>query len=118
MGARDDDTYVDDAYDAEYDDTYEGPTEDGTDSYFPTTGFPYGWPPNLFGESTREEYDEGGYDPDAYREEEGSWLDEGIIGTLLLVGAVLFVIPEPATTTLGILLVVFGVIAWVADALT
>lgn len=42
-------------------------------------------------------------------------LDEGLIGLLLVVGVVLFLIPEPATSGLGILLVVAGVVLWILD---
>lgn len=118
MSSTDDDAYVDDAYDEEYDDTYEGVTEESdADSFFPAAGFPYGWPPGIFGSSTREEYDEDAYDADAYEEDEG-WWDEGLVGMLLVGGAILFFVPEPATTTIGIIMMVTGVAVWVADALT
>lgn len=56
-------------------------------------------------EETRDESDDG-------------WLDEGIIGTILVVGVVLFLIPEPSTSALGILLIVIGVLGWAVDAVS
>lgn len=49
-------------------------------------------------------------------EEETSWT--AIAGSLVLVGVVLFFIPEPITSSLGVLLVVAGVGLWVADVLS
>ena len=91
---------------------------------------PFGWPSmfNRGGEST-EEMDrvrnEGGYeDPydESYRgdevradEDEGTWLDEGLITLTLIAGVALFLFPEPATSGLGILLITVGVVAWLVD---
>jgi hypothetical protein len=49
-------------------------------------------------------------------EAETSWT--AIAGALVLVGVVLFFIPEPITSSLGVLLVVAGVGLWVADVLS
>jgi hypothetical protein len=59
---------------------------------------------------------EPGYDGTS--EDGGSWWDESLITLLLVVGVVLFVFPEPATSGLGILLITAGVIAWLIDLLT
>lgn len=50
-----------------------------------------------------------------YTDTDDSWWDESLIGLVLVVGAVLFVIPEPSTTALGILLLAIGVVAWFLD---
>lgn len=50
-------------------------------------------------------------------EEDGSWWDEGLVGLLLITGTILFFFPEPFTSTLGIILLGVGVLAWAADAL-
>lgn len=96
-------------------DATETDVEDDTRSYtwIPWTGGGgLGWPYRSRGEEevnrpeeTRDESDE-------------SWLDEGIIGTLLVVGVVLFLIPEPSTSALGILLIVIGVLGWAVDAVS
>lgn len=58
-------------------------------------------------------------DPDA--EESGdrgggaNFLDEELIPALVLVGVILFIVPEPFTSTLGIVLVGIGVGMWVYD---
>lgn len=67
-------------------------------------------------DETREEYEETYGETDG--ETDGSWLDEGIITLLVVVGIVLFLIPEPGTSTLGLLLIGIGVVAWVADMFT
>jgi len=51
-------------------------------------------------------------------DDEGGWWDEGLITLLLVVGVVLFVIPEPATSGLGILLISVGALAWLVDLAT
>lgn len=60
--------------------------------------------------------DETAYDD--YGENEGSWVDEGIISILVIAGFVLFIIPEPATTGLGILLMLAGAGLWIVDLMT
>lgn len=87
-------------YDDDYDDEYEGAYDDP--------------------------YDEDAYGDDPYRErhreemaedEDGTWLDEGLITLLLVAGVILFLFPEPITTSIGIILLAAGVILWVADAI-
>lgn len=48
-------------------------------------------------------------------DEGGTWLDEGLISLVIIAGVVLFLIPEPATSGLGVFLIVAGAIAWVID---
>lgn len=65
-----------------------------------------------------DEYDTE-YDDDTYDDEDdGSWWDVGLIGLLLIAGVALFLFPEPFTSTIGIVLIALGIVAWVADALT
>ncbi|MFB6131139.1 MAG: hypothetical protein ABEJ28_10000 [Salinigranum sp.] len=57
-------------------------------------------------------------DDDAYAEyndDDDSWWGDGIVALLVLSGVVLFLIPEPATSTLGIILVLVGIGAWIVD---
>ncbi|WP_327051151.1 hypothetical protein [Halomicrococcus gelatinilyticus] len=116
----------------ESDDPYhdsDGPydaNERASDSFFPYTG---SWGlgsalPSVYGTGetvTDEEAYDGSRRDDRYDEattdEEGTWLDEGIISLVLLAGVVLLFFPEPATSALGILLLGVGVVAWVIDAL-
>lgn len=83
---------------------------------FPYFAVPYGgvptWPGWGTSEASEPAPDEGvDYEDDA----EGTWLDEGIITLVLIAGVVLFVIPEPATSGLGIGLVAFGLFLWLLD---
>ena len=86
---------------------------------------PFGWP-SVFdrgdetygaeryeGERSRPAY--GGADTDRVDGDEGTWLDEGLITLLIVVGVVLFLFPEPGTSALGILLIGVGVVAWLVD---
>ena len=50
-----------------------------------------------------------------YDENDDSWWDEGLIGLLLIAGVVLFFIPEPTTSAIGIALVGVAVVAWIID---
>ncbi len=122
---------------AEYDTEDERPAYDRNDAAGYRSddrtlpGFlPTGWPTmfNRGGAST-EEMDrvrnEGGYeDPydQSYRgdeartdDDEGTWLDEGLITLTLVAGVALFLFPEPATSGLGILLIGVAVVAWLVD---
>lgn len=74
----------------------------------------------LYRDETYDEEFESPYDRDVYAdaEDEDSLWDEGLISLLLVAGVVLFLIPEPATSTIGIALVALGAVAWAADALT
>lgn len=46
-----------------------------------------------------------------------TWLGEGVATLLLAVGLALFLFPEPASSTLGILLMLGGLLIWLAEAL-
>jgi hypothetical protein len=105
--------------------------DDSGSSLFSYTGaLPLGLPSRRGAETRPDEYGdqpyddpsgEGTYDETGTRETrgeelgEGSWWDEGLISLLLVVGIVLFLIPEPATSGLGILLVGAGVVLWLVD---
>lgn len=91
-----DDEYADRATGGDTVGTYEGEDYEGT------------YDEDAYGETTADSDDDGG----------GSWWEEGLAGTLILVGVVLFFIPEPATSMLGIALISLGVLTWVVDALT
>lgn len=103
-----------------------GDDADDADSTFPYPTVPFGWPANVFGTGPDDDYDRD-YDDTSYEQEtpdrhatgeDDSWLDEGLIGLVLVAGLVLFLIPEPGTSAVGILLLVGGAAAWIADALT
>jgi hypothetical protein len=128
------DPYTDD----EYDDTYkkvhgdegarEQHTSDGTDdTFFPSSGgggvSSSGWwgfwgsgdtvdtrrgDPAADERDTRDANRIGGNEND-------SWLDEGVIGLVLVAGIALFLFPEPVTSAAGIGLIAIGVLAWVVD---
>jgi hypothetical protein len=129
--SRDHSPYTDDAYESEYDEraAYEEAyhEDDADDSLFPYPASSFGWPPGLLGGGTADvdrtavDDHDGAHDgervEDEYAEDD-SWLDEGLIGLTLIVGLVLFLFPEPATSAAGILLLLVGAIAWLADALT
>lgn len=66
------------------------------------------YPPN----SSRADYADGNESAD---EDDGSWLDGGVITLTILAGVALFLFPEPATSGLGILLIGVGVVAWLID---
>lgn len=72
--------------------------------YWPS---PFGaWPP-LVGDRQDAER----YDPAKEGANDSSW-GGGLITLLIVIGAVLFVFPEPATSAVGILLIAIGVIGW------
>ena len=127
------DPYTDDEYDDTYKEVHgDEPTRDrytneGTDDTFFPSGaggslFRSGrglWPGGTTGDAADAYEDGDQYDGreavGAEDDENGSWWDEGLIGTILLVGFVLFVIPEPATSGIGILLLATGVVLWIID---
>lgn len=126
--SRDDSPYTDDAYQDEYDDRdayEEAYDDDGSASFFPYPASSFGWPPGVLGGGVEEEYDEtargGAYEDEPYGDdydEDESWLDEGVIAFTLIAGLALFLFPEPATSAAGIVLLLVGSIAWLADAMT
>lgn len=107
--------------------------EDDDSSFRPGGAFELGWPRRFRSDddtTDRSPRDAGGAfdtstsdladrDPTVNRadretSEDKDWLDEGLIATLVIVGVGLFVFPEPATSAVGIFLVVVGVGAWLA----
>ncbi|MFC4553428.1 MULTISPECIES: hypothetical protein [Halorussus] len=52
---------------------------------------------------------------DSNADENEAFLDEELVPALVLVGVVLFLVPEPVTSALGIALVGVGVALWVWD---
>lgn len=86
---------------------------------------PFGWPtalaPGAEDETSPEERGHVERSRDEYREtdrrenEDGRWLDRGLIAATILVGVVLLLFPEPATSALGMALVAAGVIAWLVE---
>ncbi|MFC7081492.1 hypothetical protein [Halorussus caseinilyticus] len=56
-------------------------------------------------------------DADGEPPDRWNFLHEELIPALLLVGVLLFLVPEPVTSTLGIVLVSLGVGLWVWDLL-
>ena len=116
--------------DGRYRDDYDQADDAGT-SFFPYTGtLPLGWPGRTGREAGPDQYGDQPYDDEPYGEEsygeerydesskgpgEGTWLDEGLIGLVLVAGLVLFLIPEPATSGIGVLLMGVGVVLWILD---
>ena len=103
------------------DDPYAEESDDGRSSYLPglTWG---GWPSvgwRQDGGETDPSEDEA-FDDRTDREESSSgglaslW-DEGLITLLIVGGAILFLFPEPVTSSIGILLLGLGVLAWAID---
>lgn len=80
--------------------------------------FPFGRSSDRGEEYGAERYDEGASTSDASDEDGGNWWDEGLIALLLVSGVILFLFPEPFTSTLGIVLIVVGSIAWLVDVVT
>ncbi|WP_435181678.1 hypothetical protein [Halorussus sp. AFM4] len=124
------DPYTDD----EYDDTYrevhgDEPAADRDAVADDDTGFfgygprgeywPTGWGLWPGGDTVDADQDMYGYQDPEYgatdEEDDGSWLDEGLIATFLIVGAVLFFFPEPTTSAVGIAMLAMGVMGWVVD---
>lgn len=110
---RDDDSTTDEAYEA----------DDHADSFFPFTGsaFPF-WLSALSRENVSDEAVAERLTPanettaaDATEDGGGSWWDEGLISLFLVAGVVLFVIPEPAISALGILFISVGIVSWLID---
>lgn len=102
-----------------YEEDYEDPTDDnrGFRAYFPTGLWPGMYSPDVDEDTYDGTVDEDTYD-DTAREGDGTWLDEGLITLLLVAGIVLFLFPEPATSGLGILLLLAGGTLWLVDWVT
>ena len=54
---------------------------------------------------------------DTEKPEDEVFLDEELIPILLIAGVLLFLFPEPATSALGIVFVVIGVVLWLRDVI-
>ena len=119
---------ADDPDDADVYDPYEHDepmdTEEGSNSILPYSGAlaPYGaswgslWTPPAETEDEYAEYDDA-HDASAAEEDDSLWA-EALISVVLIAGVVLFLFPEPLTSTLGVILLAFGLVAWLADALS
>lgn len=106
-------------------------TYDDTDRAGPSGVLPFGFPTSFGRDATDHGRDSGydeGYEADdgtSYRREvargdasaEGG-VDDGIIGVVVVAGIALFLFPEPATSVVGLALVVAGVVAWLAGRKT
>ena len=111
---------TDDAYEDEYDDLDE---KDEPLYSWSAGGWTVGtgWPPLYRDEPVDDSeaaYGERYEDAAVTDVGEGSWWDEALASTLVLVGAVLFFFPEPATSMLGVLLMLAGAAVWLFDSLT
>lgn len=120
-----DDSYPADMYDEEEVGDARGVREeevddpyDGTILPLGGTMYPFSW--SFWASDEDDVYDSDAYDQEDYDEatvaedEDAGW-DEGVIGTLLIVGLVLFLIPEPATSGLGVFLLALGAVGWIVD---
>ncbi|RDI70069.1 hypothetical protein [Halopelagius longus] len=100
------DQYSDESYreESRYDgDQYTEDEDRGGFPYYPSWGWGGGWGVPL---ASREK---------ARSDENGSLVDEGLITLFLITGAILFLIPEPATSAVGVLLLFAGAVAWLVD---
>lgn len=108
---------------ADREDSYDrtGPDDlgaaDPADDSFLTAYVPYGWP--SFGAGgTMQEDTYGETDPPGEGvgdERDETLLDEGLITLVILGGVALLLFPEPATSGIGVLLILGGAIAWLVD---
>lgn len=60
-----------------------------------------------------EEYEHGVAENPSERAE--SWWEGGLATLLLVAGVLLFLFPEPATSGLGVLLILAGAVVWLID---
>lgn len=86
---------------------------DGGGASVPTSPLPFGWVPSLRRDGASNERDtppasEATIAREAERDE--NWLDEGLATLLVVTGIVLFVVPEPASSALGVALVATGLV--------
>lgn len=94
---------------------------DDTDAEPTNTWFPYpvyGWLPWSARREREEPYEAGPEAEGDVDRSDGSWLDEGLITLLFLVGIGLFIFPEPATSGLGVVLIATATVLWLLDWLT
>ena len=115
--SADDSPYSEDTSESYGDD---GPYDDNdsTGSVFPYVwptwggggGWRLGWPSR-----DQEVVDEEARDETSV-EEDDSWLGEGLFSLLVIVGVILFIFPEPATSMLGVILIFLGAVGWLVSA--
>jgi hypothetical protein len=72
------------------------------------------------GYTDHEHVDESAYDQGREVEttdQQGGdgWWDAGLVGTLLVVGLAMFLFPEPASSGIGVALMLIGAAIWVLD---
>lgn len=60
-----------------------------------------------------EEHQEGVAEDPGERTE--GWWEKGLVTMLLVAGVLLFLFPEPATSGLGVLLMLTGAVVWLID---
>lgn len=111
------DRYDDESYDDEgrYGVDQDAKDEDrGGFSFYPSWGWGGGWglPSAARREGTVRSNEEAYEDAS---DDDGSLVDEGLITLLIVTGAVLFLIPEPATSAIGALLLFVGAVGWLVD---
>lgn len=101
-----------DAVGRDRDDQYDDPeaADPSFWSGYPAAGW---WPPDFYGSDAvadeAQSPDDGAYPAD------DEWWETGVATLLIVLGAVLFLVPEPATSVAGILLVGTGVVLWLVD---
>ncbi|WP_433632248.1 hypothetical protein [Halomicrococcus sp. NG-SE-24] len=100
--------------------TDEPPAEEAfDDSIFPYGGSPYGFGWSAWPWSDVEDENDAYGESDEFRPseatDEGGRLGEGVVSVLLVVGVVLFLFPEPATSAIGMGLVALGLAMWLLD---
>ncbi|NHN61458.1 MULTISPECIES: DUF308 domain-containing protein [Halorussus] len=124
------DPYTDDEYDDSYEelhgdeparDQYTDETTD--DTFFPSgvgssSLYPSGWglwPSGDAVDAEQDAYGDENLESAETDDDDGSWLDEGLIGTFIVVGAILFFFPEPTTSAVGVAMLAMGVMGWIVD---
>lgn len=70
------------------------------------------WP---FSREAETRYDEGTGDSRYNEDDSESLWDEALITLLIVGGGILFLIPEPGSSAIGVMLMAAGVIGWVID---
>lgn len=102
------------------------PSDDAENSYDETDGSSrpavpdaFGWAPSLFGRPSTGDQEMGpaSEDPIETGAEDGRLVEAELV-TVLLVGVALFLVPEPATSAVGIGLVAAGVAVWLVGRLS
>jgi len=108
-----DERHTDEAYDDRSNEAAKRDSMFGSFSYYPE--FVGRWP---FGAREAANPETADSEATTVGGEEGGWWDEGLISLLIVAGVVLFLLPEPATSMVGIGLVLLGLFALAVDWLT